>query len=113
MSKKKRKDVIYSTNPDFEYHYEGELQESETLPPEHQNLKIKRERKGRGGKEVSIVSGFSGTEADLKSLAKIIKQGCGVGGSVKDREIIIQGEQRNKILEILTREGYKAKIAGG
>ncbi len=85
----------------------------ETLPPQQQQLKVQREKKGRGGKEVSIVRNFVGNEDDLKSLAKKLKQSCGVGGSAKDGEIVIQGNQVDKILEVLIKLGYKAKKSGG
>jgi translation initiation factor 1 len=111
-NKKKRVDVVYSTNPDYEYDYEGESVE-ETLPPEEQNLKVRIEKKGRGGKTAVVVKGFIGSEDDLKDLAKTVKTKCGTGGSAKDGEIIIQGEMRNKVLEVLKKEGYNAKQAGG
>ena len=113
MSKKKKlKNIVYSTNPDYQYEYEGE-ESMETLPPRQQNLKIHLEKKHRGGKTVSIVKDFVGTEEDLKILGKLLKSKCGTGGSVKDGEIIIQGDLRNKIMEILTKEGYKTKRVGG
>ncbi len=112
MAKKKsNRYIVYSTNPD--YQYDDEYEEVETLPPQQQQLKVQREKKGRGGKEVSIVRNFVGSEDDLKDLAKQLKQSCGVGGSVKDQEIIIQGNQVDKILEILLKLGYKAKKSGG
>lgn len=111
-NKKKRVDVVYSTNPDYEYDYEDDGVE-ETLPPEEQNLKVRIEKKGRGGKTAVVVKGFIGSEDDLKDLAKTIKTKCGTGGSAKDGEIIIQGEMRNKVLEVLHKEGYNAKQAGG
>ncbi|KAB1064313.1 translation initiation factor [Salibacter halophilus] len=111
-NKKKRVDVVYSTNPDYEYDYEDDGVE-ETLPPEEQNLKVRIEKKGRGGKTAVVVKGFIGSEDDLKDLAKTIKTKCGTGGSAKDGEIIIQGEMRNKVLEVLQKEGYNAKQAGG
>lgn len=113
MSKKKnRVNVVYSTNPDFSYE-EDQDDEMETLAPEQQQLKVWIDKKQRAGKEASIVKGFVGTESDLKDLAKKIKQACGTGGSVKDGEIIIQGDKRDAIIAMLTKEGYKAKKAGG
>ncbi len=113
MSKKKnRVNVVYSTNPDFSYE-EDQDDEMETLSPEKQQLKVWIDKKQRAGKEASIVKGFVGTESDLKDLAKKIKQACGTGGSVKDGEIIIQGDKRDAIIAMLTKEGYKAKKAGG
>lgn len=106
--KKGRVNVVYSTNPDFQYEYNGE-EETETLAPEKQNLRVTLDSKQRKGKIVTLVQGFVGTEDDLKELAKLIKNKCGVGGSVKDGEIIIQGELKEKILAILRDNKYRAK----
>jgi len=113
MSKKKRKDnnIVYSTNPDFSY--ENEHEQKETLPPQQQSIKVQREKKGRGGKEVTIVRGFVGSEEDLKDLGRDLKKQCGVGGSAKDGEIIIQGDHADKITQLLMKAGYKAKKSGG
>jgi translation initiation factor 1 len=113
MSKKKKlKDIVYSTNPNYQYKYEDD-EETETLPPSQQLLKIHLEKKHRGGKTVNIIKDFIGTEDDLKNLGKLLKSKCGTGGSVKNSEIIIQGDFRIKIIEILTKEGYKTKKVGG
>lgn len=106
--KKGRINVVYSTNPDFNYEYEQEVQE-ETLEPEKQNLRVILDSKQRKGKTVTLVQGFVGTEEDLKELAKLLKNKCGVGGSAKDGEIIIQGEIKEKVLSILREHHYKAK----
>lgn len=102
---KDRLNIVYSTNPDFAYETEGE-EEPETLEKEKQNLRVFIEKKNRGGKTATVVKGFAGTEEDLKELAKLLKTRCGVGGAVKDREIIIQGELRDKVVELLKKEGY-------
>ena len=106
--KKDRVNVVYSTNPNFQYEYDQE-EEQETLAPEKQNLRVMLDSKQRNGKTVTLVQGFVGTEADLKELAKLLKNKCGVGGSVKDGEIIIQGELKEKVLTILRDHHYRAK----
>jgi len=101
-----RLSVVYSTNPDYKYDT-GEVAEAETLPPARQRLRISLDKRHRGGKQVTLVEGFVGTEADLQALAKLLKTKCGVGGSAKDGEIIIQGDFRSRTAEILRGEGYK------
>ena len=108
---KKRDGVVYSTNSDFEFSYQQDPG-VETLAPKQQNLKVMLDKSMRAGKQVTLVTGFVGTNADLETLGKMLKSKCGVGGSVKDGEIIIQGDLRDKILQILMKEGYKAKRVG-
>lgn len=109
---KKRDGVVYSTSSDFYFNYDSE-ETSDTLPPQQQNLKVMLDKKARGGKQVTLVSGFVGLEDDLKELGKTLKSKCGVGGSAKDGEILIQGDHRDKVLQILIEQGYKAKKSGG
>src|SRR5687767_10198851 len=113
MSKKdkKRINIVYSTNPNYKFE-EEKTYEHETRDPGQQNLKVYLDRLG-GGKLLSRVSGFIGTEKDLEVLTKMLKQKCGVGGNSKDGEILIQGDNRDKIIAILAKEGYKIKKAGG
>lgn len=109
MSKKNKSDkhgFVYSTDPNFRFEEENEPAQ-ETLPPQQQKLKVKLETKHRGGKAVTLVEGFIGTEDDFQALGKSLKNFCGTGGSAKDGEIIVQGDQRDKVLQWLLKNGYK------
>lgn len=102
---------VFSTNKDFEFASNDEQQE--TLPPNQQKLEAHLDKKNRGGKIATVIKGFEGNEEDLKTLAKQLKTLCGVGGSAKDGEIIVQGNFRDKIMDFLVKEGYKVKRVGG
>ncbi len=107
-----RQGVVYSTNPDFSFQTDGPT-EATTLPSQQQQLRVQLDKKQRGGKQVTLITGFVGREDDLQTLGKTLKTKCGVGGSAKDGEIVVQGDFRAKVLEILLKEGYKAKQIGG
>lgn len=106
---KKRLGVVYSTNPEFKYEEETEGAQAETLPPDRQRLLVGIDRRNRGGKTVTLVRGFVGTDEDLKALGKTLKVKCGVGGSAKDGEITVQGDWRDKVVGLLQEMGYNAK----
>ena len=108
---KQRLGMVYSTNPDFQYTTD-EPEQCETLPPAQQNLRVWLDRKQRGGKQVTLVKGFVGSDEDLAELGRMLKSRCGVGGSAKDGEIIIQGDHRDRVVELLVAAGYKCKKAG-
>lgn len=108
---KDRLGMVYSTNPDFKYQT-NQQSEDETLSPAEQKLTVSLDKKARKGKKVTLISGFVGTADDLKELAKTLKSKCGVGGSAKDGEILVQGDFRDKIADILTQMEYKVKISG-
>lgn len=113
MAKKKKRKFdgfVYSTDPDF--NYEDNLNDENTRPPHQQNLRIHL-RRMKGNKQATIVREFIGAEDDLQALGKLLKQKCGTGGAVKDGEIIIQGDKRKQVGDILTQEGYKWKFSGG
>jgi|ERR1051326_866408 translation initiation factor 1 len=108
---KKRVNIVYSTNKNFNYETEPD-EEQEKVKPGQQLLRIWLDRLG-GGKTVTRISDFEGPLQELEALGKILKQKCGVGGSVKDGNILLQGDHRDKVLKILLEAGYKAKKAGG
>ena len=112
MKKDQRQGVVYSTNPDFSYQTDDETTIT-TLPPQQQQLRVQLDKKQRGGKQVTLITGFVGRDEDLQTLGKLLKTKCGVGGSAKDGEIVVQGDFRAKVLEVLLKEGYKAKQIGG
>ncbi len=109
---KRREGVVYSTSNEFEYN-QGDQSDAETLPASQQKLKVLLDKKSRAGKQVTLVEGFIGTEDDLKELGKLLKNKCGVGGSAKAGEILIQGDHRDKVLQVLIQAGYGAKKSGG
>ena len=102
---KDRLNIVYYTNPDFSYQLDEE-EEPATVDPKQQNLRVSIEKKGRGGKTVTVISGFIGSEDDLKELGRLLKTKCGVGGAVKDGEILIQGEFKQRIIDLLKAEGF-------
>lgn len=109
MNKKSKSDkhgFVYSTDPNFQFQHEEE-NPAETLPPQQQKLKVRLDTKQRGGKTVTLIEGFVGTDEDLQTLGKSLKNFCGTGGSAKDGEIIVQGDQREKVLQWLLKNGYK------
>ena len=109
---KKRLDIVYSTNPDYHYNEEGQ-EEQETLPNEKQLLRVSLDKRNRKGKAVTLVTGFTGNNEELQELGKLLKSRCGVGGSAKEGEILIQGDHREKVLAILQKEGYvKSRLIG-
>ena len=113
-NKKNRIGVVFSTNPDHEYEYEKGEEEKAPTGKDKQVLRVMIDRKKRRGKEVTLVTGYKGNPQTLKEIGKMLKTKCGVGGSVKDYEIIIQGNHKTKIIEILLKEGYsQTKGVGG
>lgn len=102
---KERLNIVYSTNPDYQY-ITDEKEENETLPKQQQKLRVSIEKNHRGGKTVTIVKNFIGSDDDAKELGRMLKTKCGVGGSVKDGEILVQGDFKAKIIELLKNDGY-------
>jgi len=110
--KKEKVNIVYSTNPNFQFQFDEE-EEIQTLPNAQQKLYVSIDRKQRAGKEVTLVEGFVGTDEDMKELGKMLKSKCGVGGTAKDNEILIQGNFKEKIFDLLVKEGYSVKKKGG
>jgi translation initiation factor 1 len=112
MKRKNKIGVVYSTNPDFRYEYDA-AEVKETLPPQQQDLRVMLDSKNRKGKQVTLITGFRGNDEDMLKLTKELKTSCGSGGTVKNGEIIIQGDFREKVLKYLLDKGYKVKKSGG
>jgi translation initiation factor 1 len=115
MLKKKKQQyegIVYSTDSDFSFQMADQFERKDTLPNEKQKLKVLLDKKARKGKVVTLIEGFVGTDDDLQQLGKLLKQKCGVGGSAKDGEILIQGDFKQKIFDILTEKGYSVKQHG-
>ena len=110
--RKKDSGVVYSTDPNFQYSSQ-EQEEEQTLPPNQQDLRVSLDKRHRKGKEVTLITGFVGSEDDLKDLGKELKSKLGVGGSAKNGELLIQGDFRDQVMQLLTDKGYKAKKSGG
>ena len=113
QKKQKFEGIVYSTDSNYDYQSELDDPKLETLPPQQQKLKVLLDKKSRKGKIVTLVEGFVGTEEDLDALAKLLKQKCGVGGNSKNGDILIQGDFKVKIHDILKKLGYQAKLVGG
>ncbi|MFQ5770261.1 MAG: translation initiation factor [bacterium] len=111
-SNKQRNNLVYSTDPNFKLVEKAET-EATTLPPHQQYLKVQLDKKQRKGKSVTLISGFVGSTQDLKTLGRLLKTKCGVGGTVKNGKILMQGDLRDEIIQILSLMGYKVKRAGG
>lgn len=103
---KERLNIVYSTNPDYKYEMNDDEEQATLPPPAQQRLRVQLDRKNRGGKVVTLVTGFVGTDNGLKELGKLLKSKCGVGGSAKDGEIIVQGDFKQRVIDLLKAEGY-------
>lgn len=112
MKKKNSGGLVYSTDPDFQWDT-GESGEEETPVPNRQDLRVQLDRKQRAGKAVTLITGFRGKQEDLDKLGKKLKSKCGTGGAVKNGEILIQGDFRDKVMQLLAAEGYRVKKSGG
>ncbi len=114
MTKKNKniEGVVYSTNPNFQYSI-NEKEEAQSIKNNQQDLRVMLDKKNRAGKAVTLITGFIGKDADIEKLGKELKSKCGVGGSVKDGEILIQGDHRDRIVALLQTAGYKVKKSGG
>lgn len=108
---KNREGVVYSTDSNFSYSFSGDA-EADTLPPKQQQLRVVLDKSGRAGKQVTLVTGFVGKSDDLDALAKTLKTKCGVGGAAKDGEVVLQGDLRDKVVQVLTSLGYSARRIG-
>ena len=106
---KKHLNVVYSTNPDFQYNDDSSKSQQDTLAAARQKLRVRIDKRNRGGKVVTLVTGFIGSDEDLQALGKMLKVKCGVGGSAKDGEILIQGERKEQVIQLLIEAGYNAK----
>lgn len=109
---KNRVGIVYSTNPSFQFEI-SEEEDIKSLPLKQQNLKVQLDKKQRGGKKVTLITGFIGSDEDISELGKMLKSKCGVGGNTKNGEILIQGDHREKVMSILIGEGFKVKRVGG
>jgi len=111
MNKKNSSGIVYSTNPNHQY--DTKPHQAASVQPGQQSLTVMLDRKNRGGKMVTVISGFAGKEQDLDALARTLKTKCGVGGAVKDGLILLQGDHRDKVIAELSKAGYKVKKSGG